>query len=282
MLRRQWKIGLATFGVSLGYFFVVTNLVMPEFAEQRYAYWRLYQDLGNTPREMVEHVVRHPIRSLELLVSTAEKRHTITLMFGSFAYLPLLSWPMWPMLFVTLAERFWGTGINLWLFRFHYQVVMTTVFFVATLYVLQDVRHRFTHSRRLIVVASMMILMATAWAVPASGVWEHAFTSAPAAIIETWRAALGRIPPAAGVSAQDIFVPHLSHRVTIYQFPRVREAEYIILDPQTPTWPATPDEIRTTQQRLPRLGWRIVSQHGTFTIFQRTPESRNPPPTVWK
>jgi uncharacterized membrane protein len=278
MLRRRWRIGLATLVVGLGYFFAVTNLVMPALGERRYAYWRLYQDLGDSPREMVEHVLGHPIRSLELLFSTPEKRHTITVMFGSFAYLPVLAWTLWPMLFMTLAERFWSLSLNLWLFRFHSQVLMTTVLFVATLYVLHDLgRRRPPRRRALALGASMLLPLTTAWSVLASGVWHDAVTSAPAATLEAWQAALSRIPPAAGVSAQDVFVPHLSHRSTIYRFPRVRDAEYILLDPQAPTWPVTPDEIRAAQQQLPALGWRTVWRHGTTTLFQRTSASRTPP-----
>jgi uncharacterized membrane protein len=282
MLRRRWKPGLITLVVGIGYFFLVTQLVMPALAGERYAYWRLYQELGNSPRQLVEHVIRHPIDSLALLFSTPGKRHTINLMFGSFAYLPILSWTVWPMLFMTLGERFWGSSTNLWLFRFHYQVVMTSVMFVATLYVLHDLRRRFCRSRAALLAASVLVLIATAAALPASGVWQDAFTSPPSSAIGRWRAALRHIPPAAPVSAQDVFVPHLSHRSVIYQFPRVRDAEYIVLDPATPSWPATQEEIRLAQQRLPELGWRVVWRRDTTMVFQRTPESRIPPPIGWE
>jgi len=283
-LRRQWKIGVATLVIGLGYFFVVTNLVMPALADQPYAYLRLlYPELGASPRQAIEHVARHPIASLELLFSTPEKRRTISLMFGSFAYLPTLSWTMWPMLFMTLAERFWSINPELWVFRYHYQAVMTTVFFVATLYVLRDVGPLLPRWRAWTPVIVMLILLTTAWAISGSGVWSDAFSSAPAATLDRWRAALRWIPSDARVSAQGSFVPRLSHRRTIYQFPRVRDAEYVILDPQADPWPVTSAEIRAVQERLPSLGWHVAWRQDTTTIFRRTPQSLTPPaPTYWR
>lgn len=282
ILRRQWKIGAATFVVGLGYFLVVTSLVMPALAQQDYTYWRIYPELGGSPGRAVEHVVRHPVASVELLVSTPEKRRTINLMLASFVYLPLLSWSMWPMLFTTLAERFWSSMPELWGFRYHYQVIMTTAFFVATAYVLRDAGSRLPRRWPVKPAASIVILLATLWTIPASGVWNDAFTTAPASTIERWRAAVRLIPSDTSVSAQGPFVPHLTHRPTIYQFPRIRDAEYVILDPQAVPWPLTPAEIRAAQEQLPKLGWQIAWQQDTTTVFRRTPQSRLPtPPPLW-
>jgi uncharacterized membrane protein len=47
--------------------------------------------------------------------------------------------------------------------------------------------------------------------------------------------ALAAIPPDAVVSAQGTLLPHLSQRQHIYEFPRVGDAEYIIVDSSLPT-----------------------------------------------
>lgn len=278
MLRRQWKVGCTTSVIGLGYLVIVTRLIMPALAHEAYAYWGYYQQLGGSPGAVVEHVVRHPISSLAELFSTEAKRQTIDLMLRSFLYLPLLSWTMWPVSFITMAERFWTISPNLWVFHAQYQVIMTTVLFVSTLYMMHDARSRLARWPGLTEAASVLVLVATAWTVLASGVWRDAFSSLPAATVERWHMALRqRIPPAARVSAQDPFVPHLSHRLTIYQFPRVRDAEYIILDPEASSWPLTADDVRVVQQRLVALGWRIAWQQETTVIFQRTGTSEDPP-----
>ena len=69
----------------------------------------------------------------------------------------------------------------------------------------------------------------------------------------------------------------------IYQFPRVRDAEYIILDPEASSWPLTADDVRVAQERLVALGWRIGWQRDTTVIFQRTGTSEDPPtPRGWE
>jgi uncharacterized membrane protein len=251
---------------------------MPALAHQAYAYWGYYQQFGGSPGRVVEHVVRHPISSLAELFSTEAKRHTIDLMLRSFLYLPIVSWTMWPVLFITMAERLWSISPNLWLFHAQYQVIMTTVLFVGTLYTLHGAGDRLARWPGVAGAVSVLVLVATAWTAVASGVWQNAFASQPVSTIERWHAALQRhIPPAARVSAQDSFVPHLSHRSTIYQFPRVRNAEYIVLDPEAPSWPLTADEVRVAQRGLGGLGWRIAWQQDTTVIFQRTGISEDPP-----
>jgi hypothetical protein len=107
---------------------------LPALAIQEYVYWGCYQQFGGSPGRVREHVVRHPISSVAELFSPETKRRTIDLMLRSFLYLPVLSWTMWPMLFTAMAERFWSISPNLWLFHAQYQVIMTAVLFVSTLY----------------------------------------------------------------------------------------------------------------------------------------------------
>jgi hypothetical protein len=57
----------------------------------------------------------------------------------------------------------------------------------------------------------------------------------------------------------------------------VRDAEYVVLDPEASSWPVTADDVRVSQQRLAGLGWRIVWQQDTTTIFQRTGRSQDLP-----
>jgi len=281
-LRRQWTIGLATLGVGLGYFLVVTGVVMPAIADQRMT-WHTYAELGDSPRQVVEHVVRHPVASVQLLFSTPEKRRTIHLLFASFAYLPVVSWTVWPMIAMTLAERFWSIRPELWVFRYHYEVVVTTVLFVATLYVLRDAGRRRPRRDVMAAGAALLLIATTAWAAWASGAWRNAFDRAPAGTVERWRAALRQVPAGARVSAQGAFVPHLSHRPTIYQFPRVRDAEYVLLDPQSSPWPVTEEAIRAAQEGLGTLGWDAIWRRDTATLFRRTAGAGTlPAPTYWE
>jgi len=54
---------------------------------------------------------------------------------------------------------------------------------------------------------------------------------------------LKKIPSEANVSAQSPFVPHLSLRENIYQFPIIKDADYIVLSSKESTYPLSNEEF---------------------------------------
>ena len=54
---------------------------------------------------------------------------------------------------------------------------------------------------------------------------------------------LNLIPPDAVVSAQSPFLPHLSLRDNAYEFPKIKDAEYIVYSYMEDPYPATPQRF---------------------------------------
>ena len=84
------------------------------------------------------------------------------------------------------------------------------------------------------------------------------------------------IPPHASVSAQSTFVPHLSARAQLFQFPRLAESFYVLLDEKGPV----PAEDRNAgfddcKAALPALGYEVIRAEDGITLWQRT---RDPQP----
>jgi hypothetical protein len=84
------------------------------------------------------------------------------------------------------------------------------------------------------------------------------------------------IPPHASVSAQSTFVPHLSARAQLFQFPRLAESFYVLLDEKGPV----PAEDRNAgfdecKEALPALGYEVIRAEDGITLWQRT---RDPQP----
>lgn len=84
------------------------------------------------------------------------------------------------------------------------------------------------------------------------------------------------IPPHASVSAQSGFVPHLSARAQLFQFPRLAESFYVLLDAKG----TLPQEDRNAgyeqcRDALPDLGYTVIREEDGITLWQRT---RNPEP----
>ncbi len=276
---RAVRHGLATVAVGLTAFLLVTRLVIPALSGgQGFIYWNQYRAVGATPAQLAWNVVAHPARTLGTLVDDPDKRHTERAMLATFAGLPLLSWTTWPALLLAFGERFWSSSINLWLLQFHYQQMMIGVFALSTLYVLHDLA-RWRRLRGIAFGAAVSVLVLTGWVYgklqPWSILTNPSVLSRPVA---QWNAALRTIPGSAAVSAQDAFVPHLSHRNTILLFPNLGTAEYVVLDSRAPSWPLTADEVRGWQRTLRAdPGWELTQAFDEFTIFRLRPPSGGVP-----
>jgi len=106
-------------------------------------------------------------------------------------------------------------------FRFHYTAIVLAAVFLATVEgIAWAARGRV--GRRLLVAVLLAAGLAAniAWSPSPlgrhfdSGIWAHAEPRHAAV-----NAALRRVPPNAGVSATYYLVPHLTHRVNVYEFP---------------------------------------------------------------
>jgi hypothetical protein len=90
---------------------------------------------------------------------------------------------------------------------------------------------------------------------------------------------LREIPPDAIVSAQSAFVPHLAERVHIYQFPRVENAKFVLVDKYGPLpyhdAEAGYDECLAA---LPLLGFDKSREEDGITLWVR---QREPEPVPW-
>ena len=69
---------------------------------------------------------------------------------------------------------------------------------------------------------------------------------------------LAKIPSDAIVSAQSPFVPHLALRESIYQFPLIKNAEYIVYSKKEKSYPLTQKEFDEEISKLENLtDWEI-------------------------
>ena len=93
------------------------------------------------------------------------------------------------------------------------------------------------------------------------------------------RHVLAQIPLDAPVSAQGPIAPHVSNRRTVYVFPTVRDAEYVVLDERADLFPVhlqtlpgmTPEEsYREYVRRLLRDGeFTVVAQDDGWLLLRR-------------
>jgi hypothetical protein len=88
--------------------------------------------------------------------------------------------------------------------------------------------------------------------------------------VNTVHRQLDAIPPDAIVSAQSPFLPHLSLRETIYQFPTINDAQYIVLSQLEGPYPLNEEQFRTALDSVAQSkSWKILSASKGCWVFRK-------------
>ena len=83
-------------------------------------------------------------------------------------------------------------------------------------------------------------------------------------------AAMKMIPPEAAVSAQSMFLPHLSLRDKIYQYPMIKDANYIIVSLTKRSYPLNPQQLTDSVIQLQHSsGWETMYSEDNVFIFRK-------------
>lgn len=80
---------------------------------------------------------------------------------------------------------------------------------------------------------------------------------------------IARIPPDAAVSAQWRLNPHVSQRERIYQFPDVRDADYVLIDVTIPLLLQHPNDLYRTVQEMLAGEWGIEAAEDGWLLLRR-------------
>jgi hypothetical protein len=92
------------------------------------------------------------------------------------------------------------------------------------------------------------------------------------------QAIIAQIPPDAAVAAQDRLNPHVSGRRTVYIFPRVDDADYVLLDVTGPAWPQHPSDLRQSVEELLADDFGIAAAQDGYLLLQRGAAEKTLPP----
>lgn len=124
--KRQFKQALATIIVSLTWFYLVTNFVIPYFSGAPY----FYSSGANADF------------AISSVFSPLIKIKTMFFSFLSFGFLPLFYPPLWPAIFENFFERFATLSDTRWGLGLHYSATLSPLFFVASVKVVAYLQKR--------------------------------------------------------------------------------------------------------------------------------------------
>jgi uncharacterized membrane protein len=284
--------GLIVGGAALAYTAAVSLLVMPQYqdgitnpAVERYSY------LGDSLPSIGLGAVAHPQRILEHVLRWQALGETVLLLAG-VAFLPLLSPRLWPPLALLLIVPLAAEQAEQSKLALHYAVVPGTFAIVVSVITLSSpvltkgwgwlATHRGYLQTRgvgapLAAAACAFVLAVVLFALkspapPSFAAHEHRYTtSAHGELAESF---VRMVPADAKVSAQSTFLPHLTQRRDVFEFPRVFDAEYVLLDRFRPVPDYSKPGFEECRDVLPGLGFeRIRGEEDGLSLWRRIPDA---------
>ncbi len=236
IVQRRFILAGVLVGLNAAWFALLIGVVMPALAGGPYRHWT-YDALGTGPVSSAQHVLLHPLSSLQLLFTPVHKTLVWIGSFLSWGFLPLLS----PIAIITLPsflERFWSSSPNLWSFQYQYSMLPAPILAFAAIDTTARIKSWLRGRPALLapmVLASGALVAGTVFTFGPIRPFDELSTylsDSRAAQIES---CLTTIPGNASVDASNSLVPHLSHRYDIYVITERHDADYIAIDPSTYT-----------------------------------------------
>lgn len=272
-VRREWAVGLTTIIVSLLWFILAVFVVIPYFnpdGQSRYFTLSYYSWLGDSGREIVVQLVKHPEIILQRLVSRINPTYLMPIL-RPLAYLSLLGLPVLLLAVPTLALNSLSDKSLLYTpgVYFHYLAPIVPFIILAAIDGASFLtRHlgRLTNwamparlkpskaQSLMLILVSVLILVATLFSQ-----WRHGYLpfsrdyylpSDPERVA-AMQAIARQVPPDASVSVDRRPAAHFSQREHFYRYPDQPDADYQVIDVRNPDWQAPPrDHYDSIQHSL--------------------------------
>jgi len=240
---RRWLPGAVTATAALALLAVDVRFIIPAYRGEAYSHLGRYAHLGGSLTKIVANAILHPLGTLATLC-TPDRAVYLGAMLAPLALLPLLGG--WDLLGVVpaLAQNLLSADPVLYGFRAQYQS------FVLPFLILAAVGGYARLARRrpgAWPVAVLVVAMVASLALASRTVNNLAIARFwPVAEQRAAYPVLARVPPAAAVSAQDPYVPHLSLRPLVFVFPvGIEKSDYVLVNLDTYPWRNLPDVTLT-------------------------------------
>jgi uncharacterized membrane protein len=276
----QRGFAVAAAMAAVVYMVLATYFIIPHFrGDDLNPFIERYGYLGASPGAVLVGILLHPTVVLSQL-ARPETIGAAFIVFASAALLPLAVPRLLPALGIVLVLPLLSQQPEQNALDLHYLVVPSTVALVLALVAVRDRAlsadglHRFWPAA--LVVSAAVLYVWLSPLPPSFGSEMERFDLDSQTRLSS--SFVRQIPKNAKVSAQSPFVPHLSSHEYLYQFPRVLNAEYVLLDTAAPI-PSRDlqDGYAACLNALPRLGFDVIRQEGTLVLWQKIRSSEEVP-----
>lgn len=255
VFEKNVRLGTSTCIISLLWMILAWKIVIPlSYPETRHIshFLSRWSDFGNTYAGIAANLIKRPGFLLSRLLS----KPSIGL-FSPLLFLPLFSpsklMLVIPPLLLNLTSNL-QMQANLSL---HYSVPIMPFLWIAGVYGLKRVRYT---GISIIIALSLCII----------NFGHYRFYNIDSHVIIGYKI-IKMIPDNTPVSVQSCFAPHISYRKDIWIFPRVENAEYIMVDERLPYWPLSSKKAfyRELKEYLSSSQWEILAEEDGYRLLKK-------------
>ena len=220
--REHVRIGVLTAGLAAAWYLVASRVLMPAaLGGLNPFYDAFFGGLGSNAGEVLRNVLTNPAKPLDL-ATRPDRIEYYRLMLVPVAFLPVGSLSSFFVALPILAVNALSTFPYTRDLKYHYSALVVAAAMIATVEAVGRLGRKPAVRRFLVgAVAATALTTSVAWGPSPvasdfdSGYWPLT----PDPRLPTLRAAVAMVPEDASVSATFSFVPHLTHRTHIYDWP---------------------------------------------------------------
>jgi len=230
--QKKRKLGIMVSLLGIAIFALDIWVIIPYYRRDSFAFVTRYSYLGDSIPEIIKTLLLHPVYVIKH-VFIPKKIEYFVEVFGPTGFLSFLS-PSHLLLAVpTFFQNVLSDFHSQYSIYYQYTAPLTPFVFISAICGLQNLlakinlqsRSRLNFTKNQVIQAISVVLLFSCFtfyeALPIYKLTER--TQLTDKFIRL-------VPPSASVSAQELYVPHLSHRSNIYLFPTISGAKYVFLD----------------------------------------------------
>lgn len=268
-------------------FVLITSVIMPSFSNDGVYPHFHYGVLGENAKDALAHLLSHPLESLTNLFSNhtgvseydgiKAELHWYLLVSG----LPfLLRFPgLLIMLAPIYAQKLYHDNPMMWSIAVQYNIEFAPILAIGVFLTIEKFNRKWLRlSAASLVICGALFVSFRSMSWDKTVIYTNKenlrFFSADHYDrhynVREVRRSIDMIPTDAIVSAQSSFVPHLALRDKIYTFPKVKDAEFVIITPYEGKYPINDSIFRIELNELLKSDeWKVLNDQDSVFLFQR-------------
>ena len=281
--------GIVVLALGLGWFYVATFIVIPHYAAQAYGigqtpYAARFGELGDSFAGVLRSLVTRPLTVLKIVLEPLRLRYLFGLLIPT-AFLGLFGAEILlislPLLLANLLSSFPLQYSG----ELHYSAPLVPVFTVAAVFGLTRLLRNYKFWREgvkvnkrpvsgLSLALGLVIVCALGYQITAGYTliggefrrgqplgWPQ--VTAHDRLLDRFAA---QIPPDAALSVATDLYPHLDHRRLVYEFPKLGQATWALVDVSGIT-DRHPGDLQADVQKLLATGWGVVDAADGYILL---------------